>query len=247
MPPTFRTGPVLLTGGSGRLGTELRAALPGLVAPTSTEMDVTDPAAVSATFSALKPGVVIHAAAYTDVARAERERDRCWNVNVGGTRNVARAAQQIGARLVLISTDYVFYGDRGNYHEDDTPGPVRNFYALTKLVAEEAARAVPGALVIRTSFRPRVWPYETAFDDVFTSQDYVDVIAPLLVDVFDHLAQIDVGLLHVGTERKSVFELAARRAPAVRRASRSTAPVALPEDVSLDVGRFARMAAAWRR
>lgn len=247
MAPPGRTGPgpLLLTGGTGRLGRELVALLPGIVAPGRGELDVTDPAGTMAVVEAVRPGVIVHAAAYTDVAGAERDREACWRVNVEGTRNVARAASATGARLVHVSTDYVFHGDRGNYREDDTPGPVRNYYALSKLVAEEAARAAPGALVVRTSFRPRAWPYETAFDDLFTSQDYVDVIAPMIAALLGHLAEVRWATLHVATERKSVFELARRRAPAVRRAGKASAGVALPDDVSLDVSRYAALAASW--
>lgn len=242
--PSSNAG-LVLTGGSGRLGRELLELLPDAVAPSSKELDVTDPSMTRTVLKRLRPGVVVHAAAYTDVKGAEVDRDRCWLVNVGGTRNVARAARDLGARLVHISTDYVFYGDRGNYGEEDTPGPVRNYYALTKLVAEEAARSAPGALVVRTSFRPREWPHAAAYDDLYTSQDYVDVIAPLLAELVTHLREVVYDTVHVATERKSVYELAARRAPRVRRASKAEAGVALPDDVSLDVSRFAKLRAAW--
>jgi len=240
-------GGLLLTGGTGRLGRELTALLPHAYAPLRSELDVADAASTSAGVADARPRVIVHAAAYTDVAGAEGDRATCWRVNVEGTRNVARAAAEVGARLVHVSTDYVFHGDVGGYREDDPPGPVRNYYALTKLVAEEAARRAPAALVVRTSFRPRSWPYETAFDDLFTSQDYVDVIAPMLAAVIENLDQVGYDTLHVGTERKSVFELARRRAPQVRRASKSGAGVALPDDVSLDVSRYEALAASWGR
>lgn len=234
---------LLLTGGSGRLGRELRGLLEGsrgvtVHAPPRTELDVTDADSVMAAAGSFRPDVVVHAAAYTDVAGAERDRERCWAVNVVGTRNVAAAANAVGARLVHVSTDYVFWGDRGGYAEDDVPGPVRNYYALTKLVAEEAARAAGSRLIVRTSFRPREWPYPEAFTDLYTSQDYVDVIAPEVALVVLNAARVPYEVLHVATERKSVYELASRRAPAVRPASKAAAPVALPDDVSLDVTRW---------
>jgi len=238
-------GGLLITGGSGRLGRELVRLLPHAQAPSSRELDVTDEDATLAVVAALRPSAVVHAAGYTDVRGAEQDRQRCWRVNVAGTRHVAAAARAIGARLVHVSTDYVFFGDRGNYREDDTPGPVRNYYALTKLVAEEAARAAPGALVVRTSFRPRAWPYPTAYTDLFTSQDYVDVIAPLLAELVTHLDAVTYDTINVATERKSVYDLALRRAPGVRPASKAEAGVALPDDVSLDIDRFTRLRATW--
>ncbi|PNY79887.1 SDR family oxidoreductase [Deinococcus koreensis] len=232
---------ILLTGGGGRLGTELRAILPQIIAPSSKELDVTDAQQVHTILQRENPQIVVHAAAYTNVGLAETERDRCWRINVEGTRNVARAANAIGAKLVHISTDYVFSGEKGNYRETDTPGPVVNYYALTKLVAEEAARCAGRFLIVRTSFRPREFQYPVAFSDVFTSQDYVDIIAPLVTEVICHSEQIEYEVLHVATERKSVFELARRRSQTVKMGLRSESTVVLPADVSLNVERWKRI------
>ncbi|WP_027482714.1 SDR family oxidoreductase [Deinococcus pimensis] len=229
---------ILLTGGTGRLGTELRALLPDLIAPRSAELDVRDLASVRGAVERERPDLIVHAAAYTDVSGAERDRRACWDVNVTGTRHVARAAREAGARLLHVSTDYVFDGERGGYREDDPPGPPVNYYALTKLVAEEAARAADRHLVLRTSFRPREWPYPVAFSDVYTSQDYVDVIAPDVARIIVGIERVPFETLHVATERKSVFELARRRRPDVRPGSRTEANVRLPSDVSLDVSRW---------
>ncbi|MEF2278936.1 NAD(P)-dependent oxidoreductase [Deinococcus sp. YIM 134068] len=240
------SGPrLLLTGGSGRLGRELLALLPGVVAPSSREMDVTDFGQVRETIARERPEVIVHAAAYTNVGTAETGRETCWRVNVEGTRHVARAADEVGAKLVHISTDYVFSGDRGGYRETDTPGPVVNYYALTKLVAEAAARAAHNHLILRTSFRPRDFQYPVAFVDVFTGQDYVDVIAPLVAEAVLHAHAIPDEVLHIVTERKSVYDLARRRRPDVREGRRADAPVALPADVSLNIERWEALRATW--
>lgn len=237
---------ILLTGGSGVLGTALRGLLPELYAPPSTELDLLDHQRVADRIRAYRPDVVIHAAAFTDVAGAEQERSKCWNVNVAGTHAVVAAMRDARARLVHISTDYVFSGDLSGddagagsgYREEDPPGPARNYYALTKLVAEEVARTLPGTLVLRTSFRPNAWPYPVAFTDVFTSQDYVDVIAPDIALAVRRLGDIPYSTLHIATERKSAFELARRRRPDVRPGSKREARVELPDDITLDVSRW---------
>jgi dTDP-4-dehydrorhamnose reductase len=237
---------ILLTGGSGRLGTELRSELEGIGAPDEHEMDITDPRAVADALDA-RPGLraIVHAAAFTDVARAETDRAACWRVNVEGTRNVAAAATARDLLLVHISTDYVFFGDRGGYREDEPVGPVRNYYALSKLVAEEIARLVPRWVVVRTSFRPRQWQHPAAFDDVFTSQDYVDVIAPQIALLIRRADEIPCQTVHVATERKSAYELARRRRDDVRRGSRRDVSVELPEDISLDVSKWQALKARW--
>lgn len=232
---------ILVTGGSGRLGTELRALIPGLVAPTSAEMNLTDAAAVMAVIERERPDVIVHTAAYTNVGGAEKDREACWNANVVGTRNVAAAANAVGAKLVHISTDYVFDGQTGGYREGATPGPVVNYYSLTKLVAEEAARAATKHLILRTSFRPREFAYPVAFSDVYTGQDYVDIIAPEIALAVTNALTIQDEVLHIVTERKSVYELAKRRKPDVQEGTRAQAGVTLPGDVSLDTGRWAEM------
>lgn len=239
------TGGILLTGGAGRLGTALRGLLPKLIAPSRAELDITDLSGVEQAFAKYQPKVVVHTAAYTNVAQAEIEKALCWRVNVEGTRNLVRAALGYDLRFVHISTDYVFWGDVGGYREDDPVGPVRNYYALSKLVAEELVRLLPGHLIIRTSFRPSPWPYPTAYTDLFTSQDYLEVIVPQIALALRNLYRIPYTTLHIATERKSAYELALRTRPDVQPARRQEALVALPEDISLDIGRWRGLIANW--
>jgi dTDP-4-dehydrorhamnose reductase len=239
------SGHILLTGGTGRLGRELKSLLPEVVAPTRAELDITRPEAVEAALRRFNPELVVHTAAYTDVARAEQDRQTCWRTNVDGTRGMVQSAVHHGAFLVHISTDYVFEGTQGMYQEEDPPGPVCNYYALSKLVAEELVRLAPRHLIIRTSFRPREWPYPVAFTDVHTSQDYVDVIAPEIALAIQHYRQIPYPTLHIATERKSVYELARRRRPDVRPGSKREVSVALPDDISLDTSRWQTLRREW--
>ncbi len=230
---------ILLTGGSGRLGSELAPLLPGIIAPAwPDELEITDPHSVAAVLDRWRPEVVVHAAAYTDVAGAEGERARCWAVNVDGTRNVMQAAAARGIFLVHISTDYVFDGLCGGYREEDPVGPVRNYYALTKLVAEAIVRCAPAHLIIRTSFRAREWPHPVAFTDVYTSQDYIDCLAPELALAIRHCREIPYAVVHIAGVRTSAYELARRRNPAVQPGSKRQAAVDLPDDCSLDTSRW---------
>ena len=119
-------GRIFLTGGEGRLGIELRRLLPGVIAPALAEMDITQSEQIEAALAGRDVQVLVHAAAYTNVAAAESDRLSCWQINVEGTQNIVRAAMRHDLRLVQISTDYVFAGTTGGYREDDPPGPVRN-------------------------------------------------------------------------------------------------------------------------
>jgi len=148
---------IAVTGASGLLGSEVveQARARGWdVAPlTRTELDVRDADAARRMLRAARPDAVVHCAAYTAVDRAESEPDLARAVNVDGTRHVAEATAAIGARLVYVSTDYVFDGTkRTPYLPDDETGPL-SVYGATKLEGERAAVAAePSALVVRTSW-----------------------------------------------------------------------------------------------
>ncbi len=232
---------IFVTGGSGRMGSEL---LPRLIkhgweviAPSSQTVSITNVDSVTRAISTAQPDIVLHMAAYTDVAKAEQDHTACYAVNVVGSRNIARASAQIGARLVHISTDYVFDGEKGMYKETDAPNP-SNYYSLTKAIAEEAARATTNSLIVRTSFKDAVWKYPMAFADQFTSADYTDVIASELKLLLLNLSSIQADVLHVVTERKSILELAKRRNPHVQAGTIVGAKVHIPPDVSLDSSRW---------
>ncbi len=102
------------------------------------EADLGDGRSVEAALRDFRAEAVLHAGAMTDVDACERDPEQAWRVNTGGSEQVARACRALGARLVAVSTDYVFDGEAGPYGEDDLPNP-RGAYARTKRVGEEAA------------------------------------------------------------------------------------------------------------
>lgn len=105
-------------------------------AGTAVRFDLLDKEGISDSISQLKPDVIVHSAALTDVDRCERERDLAFKINVEGTRSVADAAQKAGSFLIYISTDYVFDGERGMYRESEKTNPL-SYYGLTKMLAEQ--------------------------------------------------------------------------------------------------------------
>jgi dTDP-4-dehydrorhamnose reductase len=149
MPTEETPGPgdgVVVTGAGGQVGTALRGVLPDAEFLRHADLDVTDAAAVR---DALGSGAtVVHAAAMTDVDGCERDPAAAEAINAAGARNVAAT----GARIVLLSTDYVFDGAKaGPYLEDDPTGPL-SAYGRSKLAAEHAVLERPGNLVVRTSW-----------------------------------------------------------------------------------------------
>lgn len=117
---------------------------------TRTRLDVTNPEEAEGAVSG--HGVVIHCAAWTDVDGCEADPQKAHNVNAAGTLNVVRAAERYQAKVVYISTDYVFDGEKnGEYGEEDPVGPL-NVYGSTKLEGERHVIFHPGNLIVRTSW-----------------------------------------------------------------------------------------------
>jgi dTDP-4-dehydrorhamnose reductase len=149
---------ILLTGANGQLGWELKRSAEqvghSLQAFDRQTLDITDPAAVNAAMEAARPNVIINAAAYTAVDRAEQEPQQAYAVNRDGAANLARAAQACGALLIHVSTDFIFEGAQGApYRVDDEPRP-QGVYGASKLAGERAVREVVGkeALIVRTAW-----------------------------------------------------------------------------------------------
>ncbi|WP_210570014.1 dTDP-4-dehydrorhamnose reductase [Streptomyces sp. NBC_00457] len=149
----------LVTGASGMLGRDLVDELRGRGAPVvaldHAALDITRPDAVSAAFAEHRPDVVVNCAAYTAVDDAESDEERALRINGDGPRLLARACAAGGARLVHVSTDYVFAGDdrAAPYPEDHPPAP-RTAYGRTKLAGERAVlEELPAAgAVVRTAW-----------------------------------------------------------------------------------------------
>ena len=161
---------ILLLGAGGQLGRELAALLPACgptVALDRGGLDLTDRDAIARAVRGVKPAFVVNAAAYTEVDRAEDEREQAFAVNAIAPGVLAEEARRAGAVLVHYSTDYVFDGERtAPYDEDAQPNP-RNVYGESKLAGErEIAQARASALVLRT-----IWVYSRTGRNFLTTME----------------------------------------------------------------------------
>ena len=144
---------ILVVGAKGMLGSDLLSLLGergrGIDLP---EIDITDLVSVQRVLTALKPSVVVNCAAYTDVDGCESNSETAMQVNAEGVAFLAMISREIGARLVQVSTDYVFDGSKGSpYREDDLPRPL-NVYGESKLAGELNVDVNPDNLVVRTQW-----------------------------------------------------------------------------------------------
>lgn len=152
---------LLLTGANGFLGRRLQEGLSGAwrvvgasrtaSGPDTAVLDLGDPASIARVFDTVRPAAVVHAGAVADPDEAERDPARARVINADATRALARLCGGARVKLVHLSTDLVFDGEKGDYDEDDAPNPL-SVYGRTKLDAEAAALTLaPGAVALRVS------------------------------------------------------------------------------------------------
>ena len=135
---------VLVTGVTGQLGhdcvNEFKSRGIEVRGVSSKDFSLTDGASVEKYIKEYAPDVVMHGAAYTAVDTAEDEQEKCMAVNAEGTRYIAKACAEIGAKMIYISTDYVFPGDGEEPYEVNAPKGPRNVYGKSKLLGEQAVQ-----------------------------------------------------------------------------------------------------------
>ena len=221
----------LLTGGSGTLGTELRKLSNDSLqfySPSSSEFNILNQEQIEKRFRKIDFDLVIHCAALTNVTEIEKNPIKAIEVNIIGTINILRECISHNKKMIFISTDYVFDGKKGNYSIDDPINPLSK-YAKTKAAAELAVRTYNNSLVIRTSFYGHDFPYEKAFTDQWTSKDYVDLIAPKILNA---IKSDKIGIVHIGSSRRSVYEIALERRDDVKPIILNDIDFKIPKDVS---------------
>ena len=220
---------ILITGGHGQLGTELRHLLDEkkleYLSTDADQLDITDKEGTYKFITDMKPEIIYHCAAYTAVDKAEDEgKELDEKINVEGTRNVAEAAKAAGATLIYISTDYVFDGKKkeGMYQVDDTTNPLSE-YGRTKLLGEKAVQeTMDDYYIIRTSWVFGIYGHNfiytmqklakthdrlTVVNDQFGRPTWTRTLAEFMVFVIEKKAPF--GIYHLSTENScSWYEFA---------------------------------------
>ncbi len=225
---------VLITGASGLLGSKIvaKAGKRYAVYPThathpffkeSLKMNITDEKEVKDVFDRVQPDILIHTAAETNVDRCENDKHRALKVNAEATKILAEKCNETGARLIYISTDYVFDGEKGLYTEEDEPNPI-NYYGLTKLMGEKhVAELCKSWAILRTSVLYGLHPEKPNFatwvittlkegktltivEDHYNSPTLADNLAEVILETIDKRLE---GVYHTaGSDRVSRYEFA---------------------------------------
>ena len=234
---TERTKKILVTGASGLLGHSIvkqakKHFKTYKIIPThrtrpffseSVKMNIINENDVLQVFKKFSPNVVVHTAAETNVDKCETDRKYASKVNTVGTKIIAEACRKVGAKIVYVSTDYVFNGEKGFYKEEDKPHPI-NYYGLTKLRGENyVMKLCEDHVIARTSvlygwhrWKPNfvTWTITslktgrriTVVNDHFNSPTLADNLAEAILEVIEKDL---IGLYHIsGRERINRFEFA---------------------------------------
>lgn len=210
---------IVLLGGNGQIGWELRRALAPLGEIVALERsgddelcaDLEKPESMRGALRRIRPDVIVNAAAYTDVDRAESEREHATRINAEGAALLGAEAKRLDARLVHYSTDYVFDGGGSRaWNEDDTPAPI-NVYGRTKLEGEEVVRASGCRhLILRTQwvYSARRRNFVKSMLEAAAARDALEVVddqtgaptgADLVADVTAHMLRATHGDAGFGT------------------------------------------------
>lgn len=153
---------ILITGASGQVGSEVFNISdnenygiyfehePKNLNENLLKVDIRDRDEVFSTVKKIKPDWIVHCAAATKVDWCETNKNQAWEINFGGTKNLADASKEVNSKFLYISTDYVFDGNQGNYKETDKTNPI-SFYGITKLDGELYVKSLESHLIMRTS------------------------------------------------------------------------------------------------
>ena len=245
---------LLVTGANGLLGSKIVNAPDAFtvipthrtkpLSPNSVKLDLTDQKQVKELIDRLQPEVVIHTASETNVDKCETDKENAWKVNVDGTRNLAEACGKIHAKLVSISTDYVFDGEKGWYSEEDCPNPISH-YGLTKLEGEkQVIKHCSDYAILRTSVLYGWHPWKLNFatwviaklrqnQEIMVVEDHINTptLAENLAEMAVEIAEKDLqGLYHAsGSERISRFDFAKKIADTFQLNSDLVKPIKMQE------------------
>ncbi|MBX4189979.1 sugar nucleotide-binding protein [Candidatus Parcubacteria bacterium] len=221
---------ILMTGGSGLLGSEIKRLDPEIISPSHQEMDITNLSSILSTLEKYGPKVLLHLAAYNNPPEHEKNPELGITTNIIGTANLALACFKNGIKLVHASTDFVYTGPGSHKEEEPLLAPSR--FGWSKVGAEASVRMLHDFLILRLDFGPIPFPWPKVYKDHYVSKLYVDEMAPLVLKAAQSSV---VGVLNLGGPRVSLEDYAKRTKPEVETILK---PEWVPADSSMDVSKM---------
>tara|TARA_R100000541_G_scaffold10134_1_gene17962 strand:- start:272 stop:955 length:684 start_codon:yes stop_codon:yes gene_type:complete len=216
--------------GDGLLGKELKNQTGwNSISRSSHNIDFND---VTSCYQYLKEyDVIINCIAHTDTY--DKNKDTHWAINYKAVSRLSDWCTDNNKKLVQISTDYVYANTQHSSSEEDIPVHAETWYGYTKLLADGYIELKnKDYLIIRCGHKPTPFPYDTAYGDIYGNFDYVNVIAAGIISLVNKNA---TGLYNVGTESKTIYDLAIETRPDVKKGLKRGW---MPGDVRMDCNKF---------
>lgn len=216
--------------GDGLLGKELKNQTGwNAISRSSHNIDFND---VTSCYQYLKEyDVIINCIAHTDTY--DKNKDTHWAINYKAVSRLSDWCTDNNKKLVQISTDYVYANTQHSSSEEDIPVHAETWYGYTKLLADGYIELKnKDYLIIRCGHKPTPFPYDTAYGDIYGNFDYVNVIAAGIISLVNKNA---TGLYNVGTESKTIYDLAIETRPDVKKGLKRGW---MPGDVRMDCNKF---------
>jgi dTDP-4-dehydrorhamnose reductase len=195
---------IFVTGGSGYLGQKLIECLSNdhqVYSPSKHECNILDINNLENIIKSFNPDIIIHLAAFVDTLGCEENIKKALDVNIIGTINLVKICSEIKCKLVYVSSEYVFGGNKGNYTVDDKLDPI-NVYGKTKSASEYVVSILPDHQIIRAPFIRQVYP--KVFSNQYCSRYFLDEVIEKMIN---NLLNNPNKLIHISSERMSLYEL----------------------------------------
>ena len=176
--------------------------------------------------------VIINCVAYTNTYSDDREMN--WKINYKAVDDLINFCNNNDKKLVHMSTDYIYSGSKDPSSETDVPVHLGTWYGYTKLLSDGLVQLKSKRyLLCRLSHKPTPFPYESAWTDIKTNCDYVDVIASLVIQLIENES---CGVFNVGTEEKTIYELASK----TKDVTPILKPIGVPSNTLMDLTKITK-------
>lgn len=228
----------IIFGSTGTLGKEMINLENFFICPEHSQADITNFNQLSSFIEKENACQILHLAALVGARGCEENKEKAYLTNVIGTKNLAKICSQRNIKLIYMSTDTVFDGDKGNYSEEDIPNPI-NYYSFTKFAGECFVEMVPSHLIIRASFfSPDNFPYKKVLTDQYTCRMPANDLAKEVLSAMEKNVE---GTIHLGGEKDSLYNIIKKFKPEIGKMTIRETGLNLPKDLSLDVSKWRRI------
>lgn len=194
---------IFITGGSGALGKALVNYLKDfndVLSPSSNECNILNLGQLKTLINNFSPDIVIHLAAFVDTLGCEKNIEKAIDTNIIGTTNIVKSILPLNCKLIYVSSEYVFKGDKGNYEVNDKLNPI-NVYGKTKASSEYIVSIYKNYQIIRVPFIKKVYP--KVFKDQYCSRYFLDEVPQ---KIMNNILSNPNNIVHISSNRSSLFD-----------------------------------------